>query len=132
MLRFYARDGHVCPWPGQKAVGQVRRYIGRKTKIERDHKGRVTFIGHPATEDAVEIDPKSDAGRRIVRLMKIENEAPLWPADKETARACGVKFVETNFRDGEHRAATSAEKPAKKSPSRRGGSSNPSPEGNDQ
>jgi YD repeat-containing protein len=101
MLRFYARPGHVCAWPGPKFQGQPARYIGRTTKVTRDAAGNVTEIAHPAIAEPVEIDPKSKDGQRVLRLMRIEAEKPLQPADAETAAACGVPFVQVALRDGE-------------------------------
>lgn len=81
-------------------------------------------MGHPARKEVTEIDPESDTGRRVLRLMRIENDHPLWPADEATAKACSVPFVATTFSDGEHRKAR-----GKKSPSGKGGSSNSNNEG---
>lgn len=103
MLRFYARPGHVLPWPGPKFQGQPVRYIGRKTKLFKDDAGEVVAIGHPAIEQPVEIDENSREGQRILRLFRIENEPPLWPADTETAKACGVPYVDVELKDGEWR-----------------------------
>lgn len=118
MLRFHARPGHVCAWPGQRHSGQIRRYIGRDHKVERNEKGEVSLIGHPAQKEPVEIDPASEDGRRVLRLMRIESDKPLIPADRETAKACGVPFVEVEWIDGEFHpkaqaAAVPAESPAK-------------------
>lgn len=101
MLRFYARPGHVCPWPGQRFSGQLRNYIGRDAKIERNDAGDVSLIGHPASKEAAEVDPASKSGRRILRLFRIEEEKPLIPADEATARVCGVPFVDSEWVDGE-------------------------------
>lgn len=119
MLRFYARPGHVFAWPGQRHSGQIRRYIGRDHKVERDEKGEVVLIGHPAQKEPVEIDPDSPDGRRVLRLMRIESDKPLIPADKETAKACGMPFVEVEWVEGEFfptkakAAPAPAESPAK-------------------
>lgn len=101
MLRFYARPGHVLQWPGAKFQGQPPRYVGRSNKVTRDAAGKVTAIEHPAQPEAVEVDENSDAGRRVLRLMRIESEKPLIPADVETAKACGVAYEPVELRDGE-------------------------------
>jgi hypothetical protein len=72
------------------AIGQAESYVGRTF----DAKTR----GNPATKEAFEIDSDSDAGRRLAKLCR--RDACLWPADKATAEACGVEFVELEFRDG--------------------------------
>lgn len=116
MLRFYARPGHVCPWPGQRHSGQPRRYIGRDNQIERDADGAVILIGHPASQEPVEIEPKGDDGRRVLRLMRIEADKPLIPADEATAQACGLRFEPVEWREGEFypQAAKAADSPAER------------------
>lgn len=95
-LKFFARDGHILAWPGQNVSGGSRRYIGRDTNvIQKD--GETVDILHPAQEKPVEIESSSEAGQRILRLFRIEDEAPLWPADEATAKACGVPFVSVKF-----------------------------------
>jgi hypothetical protein len=107
MLRFHARPGHVLSWPGMKFAGQFARYVGRSTKLERDASGAVTAISHPAIAEAVEVDPQSkdktlrDRAARLLRLMAIEVEKPLIPADEATAKFCGVPFVPVELHDGE-------------------------------
>lgn len=107
MLRFYARPGHVLSWPGMKFAGQFARYVGRSTKLERDAAGAVVGISHPAVAEAVEVDPASkdktqrDRAARLMRLMSIEADKPLWAADEATAKACGVKFVPVELHEGE-------------------------------
>jgi hypothetical protein len=107
MLRFHARPGHVLSWPGMKFAGQFARYVGRSTKLERDASGVVTAISHPAIAEPVEVDPQSkdktqrDRAARLLRLMAIETEKPLLPADEATAKFCGVPFVPVELHDGE-------------------------------
>jgi hypothetical protein len=107
MLRFHARPGHVLSWPGMKFAGQFARYVGRSTKLERDASGAVIAISHPAIAEAVEVDPQSkdkaqrDRAARLLRLMAIEVEKPLLPADEATAKAVGVKYEPVELRDGE-------------------------------
>lgn len=118
MLRFYARPGHVLSWPGPKYQGQPARYIGRKTVISRDAAGNVTQIAHPALSEPVEIDPASKSGQRILRLMRIEEDKPLIPADQETAKACGVPFEAVELRDGEWLPKTAPKASPKSSPAK--------------
>jgi hypothetical protein len=101
MLRIHPRPGHVCPWPGQGHSGQIRRYIGRDTKVVRNEAGEVEQIGHPAQREPVELDPKSKPGQRVIRLMLVEQDKPFWPADEATAAQLQVPFVPVELVDGE-------------------------------
>ena len=94
-LRVFARPGHVLPYPGQRTAGQIRRYIGRESK------SRDGVISHRAKEEPTEIDDSSDAGRMIVRLFLQNGDKPLVPAEEETAKRLGVKFVPGKVVGGE-------------------------------
>lgn len=103
-LRFYARPGHVLPWPGQMSSGQIRQYVGRESKVLDG------VISHRANETPAEIDPETADGKRILRLFRIETEKPLVPANKETADALGVPFVPGKVVDGEWQADAATQK----------------------
>jgi hypothetical protein len=116
MLRFHARPGHVCPRPGTTFAGQLARYVGRTTKIERDAAGVTVAIKHPAVEAPFECEEDSQDGKRLLRLMRVDRASyPLWPADAETASRCGVPFVEVELSDGEWlpKASAKADSPKK-------------------
>lgn len=109
-LRFFARGTDKVSVPRSQRVEQAPRYVGRSFVAPSPGKP----AEHPATRDAYECELDSDRGRRLVALVR--REASLWPADEATAVACGVEFVKTEFRDGEHIAAVApkaASKPAK-------------------
>lgn len=75
--------------------GQAPQYVGRKF-IPGD--GKTTGAQHPAVESAYETESETDEGRRLIQLTS--RDAALWPADKETAAACGVEFVAVEVKDG--------------------------------
>lgn len=89
-LRFRAKcgeNGHPPPvvnWPGAKNVGQLYQYVGRRFDLE----SRV----HRAVADPVEVDSETRNGKRLAKLCR--RDGSLWPADAETAKFCGVPFVE--------------------------------------
>lgn len=105
-LSFYARAGHVVQWPGVKRAGSLPDYVGR-TNVEIKGSG----WAHPATDEAVKVDSESQAGRRFAKLVR--RDESLWPADKATADACQVPFVELELVGGEFAPKTHA-KVAKK------------------
>lgn len=96
-LKFFARVGIAEPDPRFPRVqGQQARRIGR------DSSGK-------ATAEPAEFDSDTAEGRRVLKLMTRESDAkrraetaPLIPADRETAAACGVPFVPVELgADGE-------------------------------
>lgn len=90
-LRFYAKGSGSVSLPGfQGHIGQMPIMVGRKYDPEKGN--------WPATKDPFECDTDSTVGRRLARLTRIDDA--LWPADEATAVACGVPFVETEWRDG--------------------------------
>lgn len=91
-LKFYAREDQLVRMPGvgRGAPGQPVPYVGRAF----DAKTR----GYPATEEPYAVDADSDSGRRLAELCR--RDQSLWPADKETAEACGVEFVVVAFDGG--------------------------------
>lgn len=104
-LRFLAREDQLVRIPGAKPLpGQPDMYVGRTF----DAASR----GYPATKDGYECDADSDGGRRLARLCRIDGS--LFPANAETAAACGVSFAQTEFKSGVHVVASSKpSKPAK-------------------
>jgi citrate lyase beta subunit len=117
-LRFYARndaDGpRLVTVPGSRPMrGQAAQYVGRKFIPGDAEKGVPAQF--PATEAPHEALADSDEGRRLVKVTR--EDAALWPADKETAAACGVDFVAVEVKDGvavPKSPAASASKPSRK------------------
>jgi hypothetical protein len=83
-LRFYARGtAHVSDFDALERPNPLRRFIGRRlTEMEG---GRMAFVPKP--------DPDEVTARP--ELVKAARDGELWPADEETARACGVAFDPT-------------------------------------
>lgn len=109
MRRFCAKGRLLVPHPLKpRRVGEVAGYINRKAVIGED--GRTAF---PALPEPFEYDEKRpelrDLDRRL--LKRVRRDGDLWPADAETAAACGVPFVPVQFSDGEWVVASSI-KPA--------------------
>jgi len=101
-LRFYAKDDDLVYVPTSvRMSGQAPQYIGRR--IERGNDARdgktaknATF---PATNEAWECDADSADALEILNRFR-RGKRPLWPADAETALACGVEFVKVEVKDG--------------------------------
>lgn len=120
-LAFYARQGHVVHYPGVKVAGSMPMYVGRKNaKIKEGDK--VVGFSHPAVETPVEVDANSKIGARFLKICRrAPQDLPLWPADEQTARACGVPFVKVELVDGEYQPIRSApSKPAQATSSKGG------------
>lgn len=113
-LRFYAKRDLLVTMPGQSFIrrnadtgagGQAVKYVGR-THVPAviEQAGGVERIvkaaSNPATPDPFECDSDTPRGQRLIKMVR--RDQCLWPADKETADACSVPFVETVFKDGEH------------------------------
>lgn len=93
-LKFYARADLLEPVPNfTPSVGGFPRYVGRVPVIVN---GRCTW---PATQEAFEVDSDSEDGRALIRVCS--RDASVWPADQETASACGIEFKALDFADGE-------------------------------
>lgn len=95
-LRFCARkDCLVNSRPGEPVqVGIPAKYIGRAWD-DASH-------GYSATDAVFECDSESVCGRELLRLFRqTPKTPPLWPADEQTAKACGQRYVRIEFRDGE-------------------------------
>ena len=102
-LRFYARPGHLLSLPGVKVTGTRPRYVGRRV-VKVGNPNKPTIVNQP-TAMPDEFDSDSPEGQRLVKRMMLDRQdPPLWPADVETARACGYEFVEVERSrdDGEH------------------------------
>lgn len=88
ILRFYARAGFSEPDPRfPRASGQPVRRIARG-------------LDGKASAEPAEFDSESAEGRRVQFVMSRELDfarraevAPLIPADRATAQACGLPFV---------------------------------------
>lgn len=110
MRRFCAKGRLLVPHPLKpRRVGEVAHYINRKATKTED--GRTAF---PAVAEPFEYDETRPELRGMDRrLMKrVRRDGDLWPADRETAVACGVQFVPIEFHEGEWVAVSS--KPAVK------------------
>lgn len=99
-LKFYARkDLLVNEFPGKPVrQGQLPRRINRK----RDK----ATGGWPAQPEPFVCADDSKTGRHILREFNLPNadwkkDPPLWAADKATASACGIPFVDVQLTDGE-------------------------------
>jgi len=94
-LKFLAKGDGLVREPGViEIVGTDPHYVGRAKLNLGD--GRFCY---PAVETAFEVDAASDAGRHLTKLVR--RDGCLWPADKETAAACNVKFVPVKYDSGE-------------------------------
>ena len=96
-LRFYARPGYMCSMPGPKVQGTAPRYIGRARPVVEEKQ-----INNPATREPAVIESTTPEGKRVMRQMLCDApDYPLWPADRETAQACGVPYVDVELQEGE-------------------------------
>jgi hypothetical protein len=101
-LRFFAKDDDLVYVPTSvRMSGQAPQYIGRR--LEQGNDGRdgqprkaATF---PATEEAWECDADSADADEILNRFR-RGKRRLWPADAETAAACGVEFVRVVVKAG--------------------------------
>lgn len=97
-LAFYARGEHIVPPPGfvrSLGGGTPARYVGRERKDMG--KGRWAF---PATQEPYFVLESSQVAQQLA--FQCRHNLSLWAADQHTARVCGVAFVKTVFKDGEH------------------------------
>ena len=107
-LSFYARDDLKVTEPGiRRMAGAPPRYVGRE------------FVGpsataaahHPATRTPFTCEQDSEDGRRLSKVCL--RDGALWPANRETAAAVGVPFVDVEFAEGEWRAKAPPKSTAK-------------------
>jgi hypothetical protein len=83
-LRFYARGtAQVADPHAQERPNPVRRCVGRRW--QEVITGRWSWV---PTEKPQEVDYHPD-------LVKAARDGDLWPADEETAKACGCPFDPT-------------------------------------
>ena len=91
MIKFYAKENQLVRIPGaQPRPGQADCYVGR----EYDAENR----GYAISAIPYETDENSDAGKRLIRLARLDN--CLIPADKYTADLCGMEYVPVEFKSG--------------------------------
>ena len=84
-LRFKPRGDAMPMVPlAAHAVGQPKRYIGRKLNPDSGE--------YELTGKSYECDEDSPEARRIIKLMRRDGD--ILPADAATAKACGVEFDE--------------------------------------
>jgi hypothetical protein len=136
-LSFFAKDDLLVTLPGQRlmrrnadtgASGSPMRYVGRQhvpAKLRQDVAAGTTIVdeaaSNPATPEAFSCDADTEMGRRLAKLVR--RDGSLWPADKATADACGVAFVETVFQDGAHVEKAKTTKAKQSAPSAPAGKS---------
>lgn len=81
-LRFYAREDQLVFVPYiTVSPGSPERYVGRRFEPR--------LRGYPATKEPFSVDAESPAGQRLIQL--VARDGSLYPADEETAKACGQK-----------------------------------------
>lgn len=106
-LRFFAREDLLVAYPGlTPVVGQPQRYVGRTFVAPHDGLG----AAHPAKSEPDEFDADSEEGKRLI--FRVRRNPCLWPADKETAAACGLQFTPVECLDG---VVTPKSQPSRKS-----------------
>ena len=96
-LSFYARREHRCnARPGAGGVhGQAIKYIGVNWD---DAKKCAVPSPEPFTFEADRSPTSKALAAKLLQQMCSVNgrkDPPLWPADEETARACGRPFIKT-------------------------------------
>jgi hypothetical protein len=81
-LKFYAREDQLVFVPYiTVSAGAPERYVGRRFDAK--------LRGYPATKEPFTCDADSNVGERLVLLTR--RDSCLWPADDETAQACGMR-----------------------------------------
>jgi len=116
-LKFYARKDYlVNARPGwTPPYGQQLKRVNRSEPVQTD-----AGLAQPALPDPFVCEAESDTGRAILHMFRkssARKDPPLWAADPETARACGVPFVAVELVDGEWIPKASAPPAKPKSPS---------------
>ena len=98
-LRFIAREDGLATIPGSRAnIGQAAFYIGRTFSPPDKAEGK--GASYPATEapHEVELDlSRQDEVIRFNRYVKLAKRGDIWPADEETANACGIALPAVGF-----------------------------------
>ncbi len=91
MIKFYAKGAELVKVPGATPLPkQPDLYVGRYYDPSKR--------SYPAIKEGYEVEEDSDAGRRLIRLARIDNS--LYAADEHTARVCGIEYVDVEFKDG--------------------------------
>lgn len=99
-LKFHARGDMLVREPGSVHMrGAQACYVGRKWD-QAAH-------GFPAVEEPYCVKAGTDDAERL-KLLCVR-DACLWPADAETAAACGVPFTHHKLVDGSWIADPQAE-----------------------
>ncbi len=101
ILKFYARDGLVRE-PGRRPmIGQAAVYLGREfVPPSKREDGSIVDAALPATKDGFTWDTDRHEHAHNEHVMKAARKGAFWPADKDTAAACGVAFVDVEFKAG--------------------------------
>jgi hypothetical protein len=89
-LRFAAREDLLVREAGTTyRAGSPARYYGRSFDA--------ATRGYPANAEPYAVEAESDDGQRSAKQCR---KGALWAADKETAAAVGVEFVEIEHAEG--------------------------------
>ena len=88
--------------PGRRPfIGQAAVYLGRVfVPPGKTAEGRIVDAGYPATKEGFEWDTARSEHAHTEHVMKAARKGAFWPADKATADALGVPFVEVEFSSG--------------------------------
>lgn len=94
LLKFHSKPDHCVYYPERRRAGQIYNYIGRRFVPATDGK---TAGRHVPTDEPFVIDDEhqdSDT-RKAAAILKwrCKSDSSIWPADEDTARACGVDYV---------------------------------------
>lgn len=104
ILRFIAREDALAHVPGAPyAVGQAAAFVGRSFVCVKG-----SPPAYPATREPHEVtlnEATKDGINRFARYQKMAMRGDIWPADAETAAACGVDLPSVAFMDGEWKLA---------------------------
>ena len=91
MIKFYAKGAELVRVPGAAPrPNQPDMYVGRYHDPTRR--------AYPATPEPYEVDENTDAGRRLISLARVDNS--LYAADENTAKICGIEFIDVEYKDG--------------------------------
>lgn len=102
LLKFHAREDRLVREPLERMfIGAQASYVGRRFDAKAN--------GWVATEEPFSVNAASTAGQRLALLCV--RDGSLWPADAETAAACGVPFVPLKLVDGAWVAAPKTDTP---------------------
>jgi hypothetical protein len=101
ILKFFAREGLVRE-PGRRPViGQAAAYLGRAFMPPgKTAEGAIVDAAYPAAKDGFEWDTERHEHAHTEHVLKAARKGAFWPANKDTAAAIGVAFVDVEFKGG--------------------------------